>query len=240
MRHGKSNRVYVGKIQNKSHRSDSVVSQPRLTADTSAWPGDVLFNLIKMDENGYFRIWRKIRFHAIWRDHKSLAVFLYCLNHAEWTSGRKLVVEGKEVTLSPGQFSCGRKQLSEEMGLSEQNVRTAFKKLEKTYEILTIKSTTKFCIVTILNWDRYQNGKEKSTNKLTNNQPTTNQRLTTQEEFKNLRIEEKKTYPQASPSKPKTQRLKKCYDEKCGQMIPEKDFSRHMVMHTQKLIKASL
>ena len=63
--------------------------------------------------------------------------------------------------------------------------------LKSTNEI-TIKSTNRFSIVTIVNWEKYQINKKQSTNKLTNNltnnQPTTNQQLTTEKEYKNKEL----------------------------------------------------
>lgn len=176
------------KNQNSSESVRGVSTLPvrKDTVFSRETSGDFnLFSVLKMDK-GYFKIWRKIRNHPVWADPNCLLTFLYCLNHAEWDSSRKIIISGNERFLQAGQFSCGRKQLAKEMNMSEQNVRTALKRLSCTYKILTIESTTKFSVITIVNWDRYQNGEKKSTNEVTNDQPTTNQRLTTQEELKHL------------------------------------------------------
>ena len=82
--------------------------------------------------------------------------------------------EYKGVPLKPGQTIIGRKALAEQLGISEQCVRTALNRLKSTNEI-TIKSTNKFSVVTIENWSMYQSDESESTNEstntLTNNQP---------------------------------------------------------------------
>jgi len=94
-----------------------------------------------------------------------------------------VLVGNQVVDLLPGQFIFGRKAASEETGMGQQEIRTCVKILEKM-ENLTIKPTNKFSIITIINWDTYQSQDEKPTSKLTNNQPTTNQQLTTNKNVK--------------------------------------------------------
>ena len=113
-----------------------------------------------------------------YKDSNTKAVFIHCLLKANWKDGR---FRGHDVPR--GSFITGRKQLSHELGLTEQVIRTSLKKLEKSKN-LTIKSTNKFSIITVNNYNLYQQNNQQ----LTNNQPTTNQQLTTIEEYKNNRI----------------------------------------------------
>ena len=96
--------------------------------------------------------------------------------------------EWRGVKIKRGQMVTGRKSLNEKTGISEQTLRTCLKKLEITKEI-TIKSTSKFSIITVCNYEVYQgckNGSNQQTNQqLTSNQPATNQQLTTIKEVKN-------------------------------------------------------
>jgi DNA-binding transcriptional regulator YhcF (GntR family) len=111
-----------------------------------------------------------------YKDPNTKAVFLHLLLTANFKEG-----EYKGVPLKPGQTIIGRKALAEQLGISEQCVRTALNRLKSTNEI-TIKSTNKFSVVTVENWAMYQSDESESTNEstntLTNNQPTTNQQLT--------------------------------------------------------------
>lgn len=61
----------------------------------------------------------------------------------------------ENLTIQRGQFVTSLNTLSFETGISIRSVRTALKKLESSGE-LTIKTTSKFSILTIVNYDSYQ------------------------------------------------------------------------------------
>lgn len=113
-----------------------------------------------------------------YKDLVTKAVFLHLLMVASFKESEYL---GHKI--KPGQAVIGRKALAEQLGISEQQVRTALKHLQQTGEI-TIKSTNKFSVVTIVNWASYQLEEAE----LTNNQPATNQQLTNnQPHLKNVK-----------------------------------------------------
>jgi hypothetical protein len=119
---------------------------------------------------GYVKQWR-MALDAGWiRKHKLWAVWSWCLlkaTHQEFDD----IVGLQTVHLLPGQFVTGREKGSAQTGLTEQEYRTIMKFLKKTGNI-TIKSTNKFSIVSIVNWDIYQ-GNDNKINQHTN-QPATN------------------------------------------------------------------
>lgn len=101
---------------------------------------------------------------------------------ANWTDS---VWQG--MTIKRGQLVTGRKALAVQTGLSEQTVRTSLNRLKSTNEI-TIASTNKFSVITIVNYGKFQDISEMltstSTNNPTNDQPATNQQLTTNKQEK--------------------------------------------------------
>lgn len=121
---------------------------------------------------GYIKLHRKFTKWGWYNDVNTKAVFLHLLLTASWEE-----CEYRGYKIMPGQVVTGRKLLKKELKLSEQEIRTALNHLKSTNEI-TIKTTNKFSIITIENWDKYQLGEfestSKSTSKLTNKQPTTN------------------------------------------------------------------
>lgn len=119
-----------------------------------------------------------------YKDSNTKGVFIHCLLKANWKDGK---FEGK--VIKRGSFVTGRKKLAEELELSEQQVRTALKHLISTNEI-TISTTNKYSVITIVNYELYQQVNQQTNQQLTNNQPTTNQQLTTIEEYKNNRIKD--------------------------------------------------
>lgn len=119
---------------------------------------------------GYVKLWRK-SVDAGWiKNHKLWAFWTYCLMKASYKE-YDAIVGLQVVHLLPGQFIFGRKKAAKETGLSEQEIRTIIDFLRKC-ENLTIKTTNKYSIITVVNWPIYQ-GDEKENNHQVN-QPLTN------------------------------------------------------------------
>ena len=83
----------------------------------------------------------------------------------------------ENIELERGSFICGRKDFAKEVGISVQTYRTILKNLQEC-EFLTAKSTSKGTIITICNYDSYQENKKQINQDLTNVPPTFHQRLT--------------------------------------------------------------
>jgi len=123
--------------------------------------------------SGWIQLHRKLLDNPIFKNHKLLQTFLYCLLRASHKEYDILIGEAI-VHLKKGELATGRKAISAATGLTEQNVRTSLSKLE-TLSILTINPTTKYSIISISNWDSYQ----QTNQQVTNSQPTSNQQVTT-------------------------------------------------------------
>lgn len=128
--------------------------------------------------NGYIRLLRKFLNWEWYKNTITKSVFLHCLLKANWEDGK---FEG--MVIKKGSFVTGRKKMAEEIGISEQQLRTALKHLKSTNEI-TIDTTSKYSIISINNYDLYQADNQIANQQLTSNQPTTNQQLTTNEKEK--------------------------------------------------------
>ena len=138
-----------------------------------------------MNNSGWIKLHRKFTKWGWYQSPNMVLLFLHLLlstNHEkkEWNG----------IAIGKGQVVTGRKQLSKQTGLSEQQIRTCIKRLKSTSEITT-KTTNKYTIITITNWEDYQNKEKistkKSTKSVTNNQPTTNQQATTNKKYKNYK-----------------------------------------------------
>ncbi len=135
--------------------------------------------------NGYVKLWRK-SIEAGWlTNHKLWVFWSWCLmkaSHKEYD----LVVGCQQIHLMPGQFVFGLNSASKETNISIQSIRTLLDFLKKS-ENLTIKSTNKYSIITIIKWNTYQSTDNESNNQinkpLTNNQQTTNNK----QECKNVK-----------------------------------------------------
>jgi len=140
---------------------------------------------------GFVKLWRKSNDTEIMKNHKLWTFWCWCLIKASYKE-HSIIVGNTEVILEPGQFIFGRNKASDELGLSQQNIRTFLKTLQK-HEKVTIKSTNKFSIISVTNWGTYQdkeNQINQQTNKrLTNDQQTTNHK---QERLRELKADKEK------------------------------------------------
>lgn len=151
---------------------------------------------------GWIKIHRKFDKWE-WRDKPEMvSLFLHMLTQANYerSSWHGIVIER-------GQCIFGRKKWAEILGISERTIRSSLSNLISTSEV-TIKTTNKYSIVTIVKYEDYQLNEEeatsKATSKTTSNRPATDQQPTTPKERKELK-KEKNTTPTPSPEKPKTE-----------------------------------
>lgn len=122
--------------------------------------------------NGWIKLHRKFIEWEWYKDINTKVIFLHLLLKANHKDQK-----WQGLDIKRGQLITGRKSISLETGISEQSIRTSLNKLKSTNEI-TIHSNNKNSIITILNYDLYQNESEDN-QQLTSNQPATNQQLTT-------------------------------------------------------------
>ena len=73
-----------------------------------------------------------------YKDSNTKDLFIHCLISANWKDGK---FEGR--VIKRGSFVTGRKKLAEELGMSEQQIRTALKHLISTGEINPIATINK-------------------------------------------------------------------------------------------------
>lgn len=122
---------------------------------------------------GFVYLHRSILDSEWFADYKTNHLFIYCIlraNHERtfW----------KGIQLQRGQFLTSYKNLSENTGLTVQQIRTSIKKLKSTSNI-TSKTTNKYQIITITNYDLYQGINKQPNKQVTNKQQTSNKQVTT-------------------------------------------------------------
>lgn len=126
--------------------------------------------------NGWIKIHRSLLEWEWYDDANVFRLFMHSLiiaNHKDKKYRGRVI--------SKGSFLTSRELLSMQTGLSEQQIRTALKKLKSTNE-LTIKTTSQGTEIQVVNYNKYQT----STNEATNEQPTNNQQVTTNKNIKNI------------------------------------------------------
>lgn len=146
-----------------------------------------------MAGNGYIKIHRKLADWGWYKDANTMRVFMHLLITANYAE-----TEYMGETIHPGETVIGRRSLASALGMSEKNVRTALKHLKSTNEV-AIRTTNKFSVVTIVNWELYQikDGKvaNKTANKVASEGPASGHTI--------KKEEEKNIYGGAAPKKSK-------------------------------------
>ncbi|MCM3735572.1 hypothetical protein M3215_07005 [Bacillus cytotoxicus] len=112
--------------------------------------------------SGWIKIHRKITESAIWSDPRKLKLWMLCLLKASHKD-REVLVGNKLVKLEPGQFVTGRDSLAEEFnkGMKKDDRITPrglwkWIKLFETANFCSIKSTTKYSVITVIKWSEFQ------------------------------------------------------------------------------------
>jgi len=116
---------------------------------------------------GWIKVHRKLIDSGIWKKPAMLKLWMYCLMKATHKK-TKTILDMEEVELQEGEFITGRDSLAEDFnkGMNKEDKKSAItlwrwmKNFEK-WEMLNIRSTNKYSIVTVLNWDEYQENEQQ-------------------------------------------------------------------------------
>jgi len=130
--------------------------------------------------NGWVKLHRGILEWEWYDDINTSRLFLHLLiiaNHKDKNWRGILIKKGQKLT--------SQIKLADETGLTRQQVRTSLEKLKSTNDI-TITTSSQSTVVSVVNWDKYQDQPTK--------QPTDNQRVTTNKNEKNEKKKET-SYP---------------------------------------------
>lgn len=137
--------------------------------------------------NGWIKLHRKFLEWEWLEKHDTVVLFLILLLLANHEDG-----EWQGIKIKRGQLITGLDKLSQQAKMSVQTTRTCINHLISTGEI-TNKSTNKYRIITISNYEKYQviekpltsKSTDKPTDKLTSNQQATNKQTNSKQEDKN-------------------------------------------------------
>lgn len=107
-------------------------------------------------ENEFIKLNRKILKWEWFSDTCTRDVFIYCLLKANWKAGSWHGIE-----YNRGEFITSLPSISKDLGFSIKNVRTALKHLKQTGEVAD-RTYTKYRIISINNYDKYQGSGRQS------------------------------------------------------------------------------
>lgn len=154
--------------------------------------------------NGWIKLHEKFLKWEWYKKPNMVALFIHLILKANWKPGR---FEGK--IIGRGQLATSLKSLSRQTGISVQSIRTCLKHLKSTGEV-TDESTGHYRIITVCNYEAYQEKKETLNNEsnrepnsdLTRNQqgPNNNRRdIRSKDKEKENKIKEKESPENKKP-----------------------------------------
>ncbi len=140
-------------------------------------------------ELGWIKLHRKLLEWEWYDDANTFRLFIHCLLECNYTTK-----EWRGIIIEKGSFITSPDSIAKKLKLSRQQIRTSLKKLVLTKNI-TIKTTNKYTLVTVVKYSDYQflenESNQQNNNQITNNQPTNNQQITTTKNIKNINKEKK-------------------------------------------------
>lgn len=136
--------------------------------------------------NGWIKIHRKTLDNpVVMKDAAHAAVWLYLLLSASHDEHRT-VFNGKVITLQAGQLVTGRKKIADALSLDESKVRRILNSFEND-RMIDQQMTNGGRLISLLNWECYQKSDQQTDQQVTNERPTSDQRVTTIQEYKELK-----------------------------------------------------
>jgi hypothetical protein len=159
-------------------------------------------------DGGWIKLWRKTLDSAVFMDDELFKLWCLCLFKAGYKD-KQVLFNKAPVDLKAGEFITGRDSLWYEFyTYKDENGKWHFKPKKssktvwnwlKTLEImqnLTIKSSSKYSIISIMNWDRYQGNGEESFQEdfqdVSSRLPADFQQTSTNKNNKNIKNDKKK------------------------------------------------
>lgn len=140
------------------------------------------------EKTTFIKLDRNILQWQWYKDHNTKEVFIHLLLKANIKPHGFM-----GVTIGRGELATSIRSLADETGLTLKNVRTALKHLEATGEV-AIKRHSRFSVISILSYDRYQDKRHS------NGQSSGNQVATIKECKKDINIQEERAAAAAEVS----------------------------------------
>lgn len=156
--------------------------------------------------NGWVKIHRKILEKGFYQKSAYVHLWLHLLLTANHEP-KEFMWNGNIILIKEGQMITGRKELSRQTKIPESTIEDILKFLEIQHQIQQQK-TTKYRLITIVNWIKHQSNNKKSNNRATTEQ----QQADTNKNDKNVKNDKKKIAETSSAPFSLKEEIKKLED----------------------------
>lgn len=133
---------------------------------------------------GWIKIHRKILENPIiCKDSDYLAVWIYLLLNATHKEIPALF-KGKKIILQKGQLITGRKSMASQLKISESKIYRIINDFKSEQQIEQ-QTSNQNSLISILNWDKYQQSEQQNEQQMNNERTTNEQQMNTNKNVKN-------------------------------------------------------
>lgn len=133
-----------------------------------------------MSLGGWIKIHRALADHHISSDPQVLSVWLHLLMLANHSATKRLI-NGRVLVIDVGQLMTSRKSLSAKTGVQESKIERILTMLKRGQHIEQ-QGTTKFRLISIVNWSSYQIAEQQNEQQMNNRRTADEQQMNTLEE----------------------------------------------------------
>ena len=128
---------------------------------------------------GYIKLHRQIIEWEWYKNHNVKILFFHCLLRANHKDNK-----WQGITVKKGSFITSYLKLAQEVKLTERQIRTALNKLKSTGE-MSCQSTSQYTVITINNWDDYQQNYKQIDRQMSDECRTSDRQISTNNNEKN-------------------------------------------------------
>lgn len=144
-----------------------------------------------MPNGGWIKLWRSVNDNPLMRRPAYFAVWMDILLAANHDEKISVMFGGKQINLSPGQFTTGAYQIAVRRGVPRGTVERILKRF-KSEEMIEVQTDGQCSLITVKKWTHYQKSEEASEERVRNDRGTGEERVRTKQEEKKIRMKEVK------------------------------------------------
>lgn len=173
---------------------------------------------------GWIKLHRKILDNPIiFKDKDYLATWIYLLLNATHKEIPALF-KGKKIILQKGQLITGRKSMASQLKISESKIYRIINDFKSEQQIEQ-QTSNQNSLISILNWDKYQQSEQQNEQQMNNERTTNEQPVNTNKNVKNIKNEK-------NIIKKEKEKKKKTFDD----VFTENNFSELLEMTLRDFI----
>jgi len=151
-------------------------------------------------DNGYIKLWRSMKDSSVMKKPEYLSVWIFILLSANFKE-TEFIFNDEKILIKSGSFITSRAKIHAITGVEESKVERILKYL-KTEQQIEQQSFNKFRIISICNWELYQQSEQQSEQPVNSKRTASEQQVNTNKKDKNVKKEKKdinKTYRESFP-----------------------------------------